>query len=478
MSVREIVALLFRHLVLVAAALLLPVLAAVILFTRAPKTYEADAKVLVSGRDASATATLQSPEAGSEPQSTAEEALNSEIELLTSRALADKTVAAVGAHRLFPRLKIDPTTGDPDPDLVAKAFVHALKVKGVPTSHVIALSLLGPSPAVATEALAKYLEAYQQLHHQAFSRPVAALLQAQLAGYETALRDVDAKIAAFSQAHHLFDPEQERRNLLDTRSSLFNTSLQLRTHSDELASRVRSLQGLQTSTPQQLQVFAQNDESDAMARARAQLLELQQQSTKLRANYQPSSRVLRDLDAQVASVQGFLDSEGHRFATSRHPERNPLYDELVAETARAQVQVDPELNRASAIDSQVRNVDQRLADIAVGEQTLDPLQRERANDVATVTAYRQRLADAMVTEDLDRQKITNVAVIQPAAALAAHPTSPKLLTYLMGGLAAGMVLATGLLGLIFARKNTFLAPESVEARTKIPVLVSLPRQAA
>ena len=477
MSLREIVALLFRHLALVLSVLLLPVLAAGVLFTRAPKSYEADAKVLVSGREASVSATLQNAEAGSEPQSTAEEALNSEIELLTGRQLADRTLAAVGARRLFPRLKVDPKTGEPDPDAAERAFTRALKVKAVPSSHVVDLGLVGPSAAVATEALAKYLDIYQQLHHQTFSRPVAALLQTQLQGYEAALRDVDGRIAAFSEAHHLFDPEQERRNLLDTRSSLFNTALQLRTHSDELASRVRSLQGLQTSTPQQVQVFAQNDESEAMARARGQLLDLQQQSTKLRANYQPTSRVLRDLDAQIRSVQAFLDSEGRRFSSSRHPERNPLYDELVAETARAEAQVDPELSRAAAIDAQVRNVDQRLSDIAKAEQTLDPLQRERSNDVATVAAYRQRLADATVTEDLDRQKITNVAVIQPAAA-SLHPTAPKLLTYLLGGLAAGLVAAAGLLGLIFASKNTFLAPESVEARTRIPVLVSLPRQAA
>ncbi len=478
MSAREIVALLFRHLSLVLLMLLLPVVAAVVLFLRAPKSYEADAKVLVSGRDAPVTATLQSPAAGAEPQSTAEEALNSEIEILTGQELAGRTVAAVGAHRLFPRLKLDPRTGEPDPDAVSRAFVHALKVKAVPTSHVISLSLLGPRAAVATEALSKYLDIYQQVHRQAFSKPVVMLLQTQLQGYEAALREVEAKIAAFSESHRLFDPEQERRNLLDTRSSLFASSLQLRTHADELASRVRSLQGLQTSTPQQLQIYPLTDESDAMQRARGQLLDLQQQSTKLRANYQPGSRVLRDLDAQIASVQGFLAAEGHRFSTTLHPERNPLYDELVAEKARAQAQVTPEFGRASAIDAQVQDIDRRLAGIAEAEQTLEPLQRERTNDITTVAAYRQRLADAKVTEDADGQKITNVAVIQPAAAVAQHPVTPKLFSYLLGGLAAGLVLATGLVGVLFARKNTFLAPESVEARTRIPVLVSVPSRTA
>ena len=54
MSAREIVALLFRELKLVLVALLVPVVAAVLLFLTAAKSYEADAKILVSGRDSQA----------------------------------------------------------------------------------------------------------------------------------------------------------------------------------------------------------------------------------------------------------------------------------------------------------------------------------------------------------------------------------------------------------------------------------------
>ena len=49
--------------------------------------------------------------------------------------------------------------------------------------------------------------------------------------------------------------------------------------------------------------------------------------------------------------------------------------------------------------------------------------------------------------------------------------------FVAGGLAAGIMLATVLVGLLFALKNTFIGPESVQARTKIPVLVSLPVRA-
>lgn len=477
MSVREIAALLFRHLGLVLAALLLPLVLAAALFLVAPKSYQADAKVLVSGRDATPSTALQ-PGAEAGPATTAEESLNSEVELLTGRELAERTVAAVGAPRLFPDLKPDRRTGRPDPDAVNAAFAHSLSVKAVPNSRVINISLLGPSPQVATQALSAYLDQYQQLHRRTFSRPVAGLLREQLAGYEGRLRAVEARIAAFTEEKRLFDPEQERKNLLDTRSSLFNTTVQLRTHADELAARVGSLQSVRAATPTELQVFPQGDESDAMQRARAQILELQQQATKLRANYQPGSRAVRDLEAQIASARALLAAETARFAAQRRPERNPLYDELTAETARARVQVGPERDRARAIDAQMGGVDRRLSELAQAEQVLAPLQRERAEDVATVAAYRQRLADATVAENLDRQRLANVQVIQPASAAALHrAVRPKLMTYLLGGAAAGLVLAAGVVGVLFARKNTFLAPESVEARTRVPVLVSLPTRA-
>jgi uncharacterized protein involved in exopolysaccharide biosynthesis len=474
MSAREIVALLFREINLVLIALIAPIVIAVALFSVAPKSFEADAKILVNGRDTQVSASGAEGQSDA-PQTTSQEVLNSEVEILTSRELADRTIASVGALTLFPHMPVNKTTRQPDADAVNGAFAKALAVKAVSASHVIEVSLQGPSPQVVTRALNRYLELYEQIHRETYSRPVAGFLASQLKGYEAGLRGVEAKIAAFSQTNKIFDPVQEQKDLLDTRNSLSATSLQLSTHAGELAARVAALRALRDKTPEQLQLFAETDESDAMQRARAQLLDLKQQQTKLAENYQPTSRTMRDVQDQITSVSGLLAAETKRFADHTRPSRNPLYDELTAEIARAEAQIGPERERAAAIQAQIGLADQRLAQIAQAVTLLDPLQRQRAQDVTAVTTFRQREVEAKLAENLDLQRIANVRIIQSAAPTSVNkPAKPKLRTYLVGGLVAGILLAVLTIGVLFARKNTFLVPESLEASTKIPVLVSLP----
>jgi hypothetical protein len=61
---------------------------------------------------------------------------------------------------------------------------------------------------------------------------------------------------------------------------------------------------------------------------------------------------------------------------------------------------------------------------------------------------------------------------QPSGA--SRPTSPKPLIYLGGGIGGGIGAVFVLIGLLFALRNTYIAPEGVESSTNIPVLVSLP----
>jgi len=407
MSVREIVALLFREIKIVLFAVFIPILVALLLFVMTPKQYEATAKILVTGQEASSQSTSpQSNDNG--PQTTAQEVLNSEVEFLTSRELADRTITTVGSTRLFPKLKPGGSSLTPDTDAQYAAFVRSLQVKAVASSHIIDVSFKGPSPSIAVETLATYLKIYDQIHKEAYIKPVANLLSQHLQGDETDLRHVEAKIADFKEKNDIFDPDLERKNLLDTRNNLGSSAIQLKSQAKEFKSRVVALEKVRAQTPDTLPLYPEAADSDAMQKARAQLLDLQQQKTKLSQNYQPSSRTLQDVRAQIDGVQSFLSSETRRYSAQRRPSRNPLYDELTAEIARAKAQIAPAEDQAGAIAAQITKLDQRLQQIEEAQKILDPLQRERASDVSTVEAFRQRESEARLSEYVDHQKIANI----------------------------------------------------------------------
>jgi uncharacterized protein involved in exopolysaccharide biosynthesis len=234
---------------------------------------------------------------------------------------------------------------------------------------------------------------------------------------------------------------------------------------------------LRDGTPEQIQLFPETAESQAMDHARGQLLDLKQQQARLAQNYQPTSRAVKDVQAQIETVSGFLDAEGRRRLQLYRPGRNPLFDELTADIARDEAQIGPDQRRASDLERQIAGINARLEQITQAQVALEPLQREHDTDVQAITAYRQKEIDAKLSSSVDHQRNPNVSVIQDVTAGGGRRASePKILPYLLGGVAGGILAAAFTCGVFLARKNTFLVPESVEARTKVPVLVSVPEK--
>jgi uncharacterized protein involved in exopolysaccharide biosynthesis len=459
---REIVALLFKDLKFLSIAFLLPLLLALGLYLVAPRRYEAGAKILVNVRG-SQSAIAAEPDGGG-PQTTAVEVINSEVEVLTSRDLAQKTSDALVGAAARPLSEKD-----------FKRFARDLAVKAVPTSHVIDVGFEAETPARAAQVLKTYLAIYQKMRDPSGPGSVAEAIKAQLAALEADLARTDGELARVRSKAGLFDPDLERRNLLDSRSQLSAAAVQLRAHAAELRTKVATLAQQRRATPLAIAQFPTADESDGMIKVRGELLALRQQQAKLAQNYQPDSRVMRDLQGQIDRTQAALADETQRFAARTKPGRNPLYDALTAEAAQDAAQVAPDERHAQLLDAQEGAIDRRLKEIAEIEMDLAPLSRRRASDAAAIEALGQRQASAALGAAGDNRALQSVSVIEtPTAPGDAHPTKPKKVIYLLGGVVGGLTLAGGALAAAFARKNTFLVPEAVEAFTDIPVLVSLP----
>jgi uncharacterized protein involved in exopolysaccharide biosynthesis len=129
--------------------------------------------------------------------------------------------------------------------------------------------------------------------------------------------------------------------------------------------------------------------------------------------------------------------------------------------------------RWEGVVQDVERIEERLRTLTEAERILVGLERERDSLETSLRTYRQRQADSRILEDLDRQKIVSISVIQEPQGLS-RPVSPKTLVYAGVGLGGGLAAVVVLVALLFAFRNTYIAPEGVESSTTIPVLVSLP----
>lgn len=461
MWTREVVALLFRDVRTILIAFLAPVLLALVLMFVVPKKYQADAKLLVALNHAQSLLTSE----GSGVLINEEQVVNSELEVVRSRDLAVRTLEAIGAES-------GGVTGTPT-DKQVEGFMKNIKVSAVPASNVIQVSVFAPKQAEAAATLQTFLRVYTENHDRDGARAVSEVVRRQISNLESESADVDKQIDQIKVQTGVYDPEQEKKNLLDSRNSLMANVMQLRGTAGELRAKVASLQSTLRTTPRVIQAFPEAEDSEAASQARAQLLELRQQQVKLSATYQPDSHAMRAIQAQIDSVQNFLANESSRYASKTRPTRNPLYDQLTAEQVQSQSQITPEEQHAASLEAQAAKLDERLKRVADAEIQLAPLMRRKASAAAALEVLRQKETALQLGGGSGSGPSVNI-IESPRVEPNATPTSPSKILFLIGGLFAGLGLAGAALAASFARKNTFLVPEAVEGFTKIPVLVSLP----
>jgi uncharacterized protein involved in exopolysaccharide biosynthesis len=194
---RDFLTILFKHRSRVSVIFLAAVLAAILWSFLIPPAYEAKSILMVKiGKEST------------------EEVVNSEIRILSSRALIEKALATLKVETVYPDLARNPPSGMTPLQAAVPAFGKNLTVEGVRKSNVIEVSFRHKDPQVAARAVNLLVDDYKEKHLQVFSDPQSSFLGQQLADYEQKLKQSESLMEAFKRENRIFSPEEQRSLLL------------------------------------------------------------------------------------------------------------------------------------------------------------------------------------------------------------------------------------------------------------------------
>jgi uncharacterized protein involved in exopolysaccharide biosynthesis len=332
--------------------------------------------------------------------------INSEIQILRSAEVVKGVVETMGVEALYPQLALAPPPGQPIESIAAARFLANLSVRQVQDADVIQVSLRNPDPQVTARAVNLLVDLFKEKHLEAFGEPQAtAFLEEKAAKASEELRAAEAKLLEFQAEHPQFSLEDKDALLLRERSEL-ETALR-DVENQIVAARQRSL----TDDP-------------SIPGAREELLRLRLQERKLLNTHNEDSRQVENVRREIALVEEFLNG-AEADSTGRHGQ------ELGMLAARKQHLVE----RIGAVESDLRSL-----------PALSSRYRELERDVVakegSFERIQQRLEKARTSAEMDRQKIANISVIQPAYA-PLQPVSPRPLLNLMAAVVVGGGLALG-----------------------------------
>jgi uncharacterized protein involved in exopolysaccharide biosynthesis len=306
--------------------------------------YLAEARVIVE--DQESYFTRSDPTARDMPQPPDAEAINSQMQLVSSRDLARKAVAAL---HLQTNPEFDPSApgllaplamlgiGDGGPkaaeDRLLTTYFDHLTVLSPTKSRILQIEFYARDPDLAAEAANRIADLYIELKQQAKrdnARQAAQSLQPQIADLEKRVADADARVTEFRVSNGLYESAE-------------NTNLSTQ-QLGEIATRLADARAAQ---------------SEAAAKARA-LRDLLSRGRLGDAGEISSDDLVRGVAARRSMIQAQLAAESRTLLPG-----HPRIKELQAQLSDIETQLRAAVDKAArGLDNNARVASARVANLA------------------------------------------------------------------------------------------------------------------
>ena len=475
-SARDFLAIGFRQRRIIVNAFLgimsLAVLAAILL----PKKYQAEMKILVRHERAE---TMVSPDQQTPVQwstQVSEDELQTEAELIRSRDLLGKVVAACDLqdHGGFFSKK----PGENDDQRVARAILkldNDLTIEPIKLTNLISVTYKSNDPRLAAKVLNSLASLYLEKHLAMHRDPGQyEFFHQQAEQYRKALATTEEKLTSFSQQEGVVDPTLQKDISVKKLAEIEADANGSQATIAETRQRIRTLESQLATLPnRQTTQVRTSDNPQLMQNMKSTLLELELKRTDLLSKFEPTYRPVQDVEKQIAQTQAAIAAAEKAPLRDETTDLDPTYASLRAELVKAKADLAATEAGAAATNSLIRSYQNR-------NQQLDRLQLLQQDIVRTAKAdednymlYLRKAEEARISDALDQQRFSNVVVAEPAA-VPFRPQARWTLILALGAFFASFV-SVALAFVVDRWDPSFRTPEEVETYLGSPVVAAFPK---
>jgi uncharacterized protein involved in exopolysaccharide biosynthesis len=189
--------------------------------------------------------------------------------------------------------------------------------------------------------------------------------------------------------------------------------------------------------------------------------------------YQPTDRLVTELDKQIADTEARLKSLKAEPMVEKDADNNPVWLQTQQQLAAANVAVAGSKVRTQTLATQLDQIDGRMKQLASITTQNDSLERNVEQLKDSQRLYSSRLNSELVEDILDKDKLGNIAVaMQPT--FSRHAVSPRVPLNIALGFLTAVALCSMCLFAIESNRTTFHSPAELSSGAGIPVLSAIP----
>ncbi|HEX4769548.1 MAG TPA: Wzz/FepE/Etk N-terminal domain-containing protein [Bryobacteraceae bacterium] len=420
-----------------------------------------------------------------------EEDLNSEQDIIKSRAVLERTVAdtafdKIPEHWLLHLLNVpvvsfaefyDSYHHQPHATSREAAIARLsakLNVLAEKKSSILFVTLRASSPQQAKTLLETLVRNYiaQDLavHRRANAGTVFAA-EAERARHQ--LQDVERRMEDVSPGGTTGSLSLERDAVLKQVSDFESEWRKAAALSQQNQAKVGTEETELTQLPEHLVSEERTIPNQlAIGNLSTQLLSLQLRASELSDKYLPESRLVKQADAQRERAQNMLRAETE----------HPLHEETKAlnqtfGTVQQNLLMDRAAsNGSSALEKSMflsyRQLSDRLDNVNRAVSELQALDRERRSLEEAYQLYRKRYEESRVEDQLNQSQVVNVSTLEPVY-VEPGPVKPNIKVTVKVALAAGLLASLLFAFVADAYSNRVRSSQHLEALIGAPVFAAL-----
>jgi uncharacterized protein involved in exopolysaccharide biosynthesis len=449
-----------------------------VVYAFAGASYRAHGRVLVrKGRsDPPATAQQNAPADFSRVVVTEEE-LNSEVELLKDDDVLRRVVQAndLAAHDWLRWLRPHEEEAART-ERAAKKLAGQLKVESIKKTNLIAVNYDSPDPQLAANVLRSLTRMYLEKHTEV-QRPTGQLRFFDLQTEESRrqLQEAEQKLISFTTRHGVVMAGQQRDLALQRLDATEADYRLTQVEMAETAQRVEELEAQLAKLPERrVTQIRTADNPELLRTLKATLLDLELKRTQLLTKFEPSHRLVHEVDEQIVQARAAIKSENLDPVRDETTDEDVNYAWAKAELQKAQVQMKGLRARAAATSAHSAGYGALARQLGEDAITQDDLASSEKAAEENYLLYVKKREIARMGDALDQGGIVNVAIAEQPAVPALPVWSAAMVMLL--GLGAGLTVGTGTAFAADYMDPALRTPEEVMACLEIPVLASLPKK--
>lgn len=431
--------------------------------------FESDAALLVKFASNQPARSDSPPSVGiTAQQLERKEIVNSQMGVLQSQDVLAEVLRNVTISALYPSLlKISDMKQREAAAL--DRFNKDLDVQAQKDANIIQLTLLNTDPNLAAKALGILIDKFISKQSALYQSTQLPFMQQQLEDARQRLQKSRAAVQAFKQSTGINSLDEERTFLLrqqaDTQESL-TTAI---SKQQEAQGRYQRLETMLKNLPQDIKLSDENDRFKAVDDSRQRLDDLLARQKQLGTNYRSDSTTMSTLNDEISFAQAQLARASKQSAARVRTGANPVRQQAEIDLVTAAGdQYGATASRAS-YEGELQRINQKLTALEDASEHLDSLQLQQQVDEENFRNYLQAVNDARVADDLNHQRISNIAIVQTPT-VPVLPAKPRKLFILAAGFLLGLAAAIAATMLAEMADEAFSTADQIETVLGLPVL--------